>query len=67
MFRKLNDGRAFSKRNIELDGYLISDTPRDQIPGGTGDKSREVLLTEHAVVLARKDEDWWVPQVLALG
>lgn len=65
-FRELGKSAGFSKKKITLDGYIISDTPVDQIPGGTDGKSREALATDHAVILAKGDEDWWVSTVLGL-
>lgn len=65
-FRELGKSDGFSKKHITLDGYLISDTPIDQIPGGINGKSKENLAMEHAVILAKGDEDWWVSAVLGL-
>ena len=63
-FRELGKSYRFSKKRITLDGYIISDTPVDQIPGGIGGKSRDALAIDHAVILAKGDEDWWVPAAL---
>jgi hypothetical protein len=65
-FRELGKSEGFSKKKITLDGYIISDTPADQIPGGINDITREALATEHAVILAKGDEGWWVPTALGL-
>ena len=65
-FRELGKSDGFSKKKIMLDGYIISDTPVDQIPGGANGKSREVLATDHAVILAKADDDWWVKTALGL-
>jgi len=65
-FRKLGRSDGFSKKNITLDGYIVSDTPGDQIPGGIDGKSKEDLATEYAVILAKGDEDWWVKMALGL-
>lgn len=65
-FRDLGKSAGFSKKKITLDGYIISDTPVDQIPSGTDGKSREALAIDHAVILAKCDEDWRVSTALGL-
>jgi len=65
-FRELGKSDGFSKKKITLDGYIISDTPVDQIPGGTDGKTREALATDHAVILSKADENWWVSAALGL-
>ncbi len=65
-FRELGKADAFRKKRITLDGYIVSNTPEDQIPGGTAGKSRDMLATDHAVLLANDNEDWWVLHVLGL-
>ena len=65
-FRKLGNVAAFRKKKIDLDGYIISETPIDQIPGGTTGLSREKLAQNHAVILSKATDDWWVSTALGL-
>ncbi|MAT65428.1 MAG: hypothetical protein CMN57_07260 [Gammaproteobacteria bacterium] len=65
-FRDLGKTKAFSKKNIVLDGYIISETPIDQIPGGVDGKPREKLAEDHAVILSKPNDDWWIQSVLGL-
>ncbi len=65
-FRRTGQSATFKKKRIELDGYIVTDTPLEQIPGGTLGRNREELAKDYAVVLAPGESDWWVPQVLGL-
>jgi len=65
-FRELNKSSAFSKKKLSLDGYIVSDMPTEQIPGGTDGKSRESPASDKAVILTKSGDDWWVPTALGL-
>lgn len=65
-FRELNKSSAFSNQKLSLDGYIVSDTPVEQIPGGIDGKPKEDLASDNAVILAKSGDDWWVPTALGL-
>lgn len=65
-FRELGKSDSFEKKKITLDGYIVSLTPVDYIPGGIMNKTREELADDHAVILTKEGEDWWVQKALGL-
>lgn len=65
-FRELGRSEAFANKGLALDGYIVSDTPVDQIPGDLNSKSIINLAKDHAVILAKSGDDWWVPAALGL-